>query len=61
MIFENMTWRCEVCGQERADAEISVLTYPLDGIPGAERNLKYCKNYYDCYKKAMLKAATRKI
>lgn len=55
--MENLTWKCVICGEERPDNEINVLTYPLKGLPGAEVNLKYCTKD-ECYKKALEKAKT---
>ena len=54
--MEEMTWNCEICGEERADRNISVLTYPIQGFEGAERNLKYCNGREECKKRAELKA-----
>lgn len=57
----NFTWKCEICGKERPDEDIDVLTYPLKDLPGGERNLKYCSDNDDCWKKAIEKSKTQKI
>jgi len=59
--MNNLTWHCEICKKEREDSKISVLTYQLEGLEGAERNLKYCNDNQDCYLKALNKAKTGKI
>lgn len=55
------TWRCDMCGDERPDHRISVLTYGIGNFPGAERNLKYCNDKDECYEKAVAKSRTGKI
>lgn len=59
----NWTWKCGVCGKERDDEDISVLTYPLEGFdPGtAEVNLKYCNDTQSCIDGAIEKAKTKKL
>ena len=47
--------------KEREDEDISVLTYLLNNLPGAERNLRYCNDNEECLKKAEEKAKTGKI
>lgn len=55
------TWNCEICREERPDANISVLTYPLKDLPRSTRNLKYCNDRDECHKKAIEKSKTGKI
>ncbi len=48
-----ITWRCDVCEQERADAHIDVLTVDISaglGLRpgGALRNIKYCNDRLEC-------------
>lgn len=51
------TWTCHSCGDERPDALIAVLTYPLAGFGGmAERNWRYCKDRPACLEKAQAAA-----
>lgn len=47
--FRNLTWKCEVCHQERPDNKISVVSRPLilSGISGME-NIKYCNDREEC-------------
>jgi hypothetical protein len=59
--WRNLTWKCGVCGKEREDRFISVLTYPLKDLPGGFVNLKYCNDNPDCLKLAQEKAKTEKI
>lgn len=55
----DLTWKCELCREERPDKYISVLTYEIDTFRYAERNLKYCNDRPECMNKALDKAATR--
>ncbi len=57
--MNELTWRCAICGEERPDNKIEVLTYPLKGLPGAERNLKYCNDKEDCQQRAIEKSKTQ--
>ena len=59
--MNNLTWKCEICGKERPDEKISVITYPIKNLPGAERNLKYCNDDKNCIKKAIKKSEIKKI
>ena len=55
------TWKCDLCGEERPDRFITVLTYPLKNLLGGRRNLKYCNDKNECIEKAVAKAKTREI
>jgi len=55
------TWKCEICGEERPDEDINVLTYPLKDLPGGERNLKYCNDNFVCPQRAFEKSKTGKV
>jgi len=57
-MLNNLTWKCEICGKERPDNKISVITYKLKNFPKAERNLKYCNDNPDCQKEAVETAET---
>ena len=48
------TWTCHICGKERPDEKISVLTYPLKDFVGAECNVRYCNNTGTCYARALV-------
>lgn len=56
-----MTWTCHICGKEREDEDISVFTYLLKDLPGAERNVRYCSDNPDCLRAAQEKGETGKI
>lgn len=59
--MDNMTWKCDICGEERPDNMIQVLSYPLIDMPGAERNLKFCHDRPECRAGAIEKSKTRRI
>jgi len=46
------TWKCHICGEERPDDKISVLTKPLviNGVPisGGQENIRYCNDKPAC-------------
>ena len=46
------TWTCHICGKEREDRFISVISGPLKGFKGARMNVRYCRDNDDCFKKA---------
>jgi len=52
MVFspDKLTWKCHVCGDERPDAKISVLTKPLvvNGVVFGEQNIRYCNDRLAC-------------
>ena len=54
-------WTCAICGEKRWDSEIDVVSYPIEGLPGAERNIKYCNDKEACIKGAEDKMKTGKI
>ena len=56
-----MTWTCHICGKERGDENINVLTYFLKDLPGAERNIRYCNDNEECFAGAQEKLKTGKI
>lgn len=58
MIF---TWKCDICGKQKLDEDIRVLSYPLKDFPLSTRNLKYCADNKECYDKAILKSKTGKM
>lgn len=45
------TWKCHICGKERPDANISVMSKPIAGLPGATQNIRYCNDREECKKK----------
>jgi len=46
------TWKCHICGEERPNGKISVLTKPLiingQVVPGAGQNIRYCNDRPAC-------------
>jgi len=54
-------WKCEICEKQRPDEFIDVISYPLKGLLGATRNLKYCNDNPKCKKLAKQIAKTGKI
>ena len=42
------TWTCHICGRERPDSAISVMTYPLREMAGGEYNVRYCNDDERC-------------
>lgn len=61
MNLNDLTWICDICGKERPDRNIAVITYPIKDWENAERNLKYCNDNQDCINKAILKHVTREV
>ena len=49
------TWRCQICGKERPDNKIDVVSYAVKDLPNAEVNIKYCNDSMDCYMGALEK------
>lgn len=52
-----MYWKCHICGRERSDIKISVLTTDIskkhDLPPGTmKENVRYCNDDADCIEKA---------
>ncbi len=47
---EPLTWKCHICGEERPDASISVLTKPLviNGMQCGNQNIRYCNDNPAC-------------
>ena len=52
----HLTWRCDICKEERPDDKIDVAYRPLRGLedqfPDARFNLKYCNDKTDCKARA---------
>jgi len=44
------TWKCHICGEERPDDKISVVTKPLiiNGQACGEQNIRYCNDRPAC-------------
>ena len=49
------TWHCGICKRERADEAISIISFPMKGLPGATINIKYCNDDPKCYQGVMKK------
>lgn len=54
MSLKNLKWTCHICGRERPDDKISVLTKPLimGGKVVGEQNIRYCNDSPECVEKA---------
>jgi len=56
MVFDpqTLTWTCHVCREERPDAQISVLSTPVEFPNGvvATQNVRYCNDRPACVKGA---------
>ncbi len=48
------TWKCHICGYERPDSKISVLTKPLmrNGRGFGLQNIRYCNDKPGCVEEA---------
>jgi len=48
------TWKCHICGEERPNGKISVLTKPLiiNGKACGEQNIRYCNDRPTCIERA---------
>ena len=46
------TWKCHICGDERPDEKISVLSKPIvtngQVVPGGQQNIRYCNDRPAC-------------
>lgn len=44
------TWKCHICGEERPDDKISVLSKPLviNGEVCGDQNIRYCNDRVAC-------------
>lgn len=44
------SWKCHICGRERPDEKISVLTKPviIKGQACGEQNIRYCNDRPEC-------------
>lgn len=52
--MSELTWTCHICGRERPDDKISVMTKPLafEGGVVADQNVRYCNDNPSCYETA---------
>lgn len=48
--FENLSWKCHICGDSRPDAKISVRSTPLmiNGRECGSQNIRYCNDKQSC-------------
>ena len=46
-------WTCHICGKDRPDSCIGVMSYPMKGLPGATINARYCTDNPNCRKEAL--------
>ena len=49
-MFNNLTWKCHICGENRSDDKISVRTTPLiiSGREMGSQNIRYCNDNEKC-------------
>jgi len=55
------TWTCHICGKERPDEKIGVVTGQLRMVPNAEINIRYCNDNLACETEARIKASIGKF
>jgi len=57
------TWTCHICGRERPDNRISVLTKPLimNGKVVGEQNIRYCNDNPKCLEGAKKFSHTKEV
>jgi len=50
MELTRLTWKCHICGEERPDDKIWVVTKPLiiNGEVVGEQNIRYCNDRRRC-------------
>jgi len=52
MELKRLTWTCHICGEERPDDKISVLSKHIiingQVIPGGHQNIRYCNDRPTC-------------
>lgn len=46
------SWTCHICGEERPDSLIGVATGFIKDLPGAQINIRYCRDKFECEKSA---------
>lgn len=48
------TWKCHICGKERPDDKISVVSRPIvaNGQVIGQQNVRYCNDNADCIRRA---------
>ena len=53
-MFDNLTWKCHICGEDRPDDKISIRTSPLiiNGREMGSQNIRYCNDNNDCIEKS---------
>lgn len=55
-MFEDLTWTCHICSDERPDAAISVHKQPVLSDLGddlIQRNIRYCNDRPSCHEGAI--------
>ena len=50
--LRHLTWKCHICGDERPDEKIPVLSKPLiingQVVLGSQQNIRYCNDRSTC-------------
>jgi len=60
-MYDTITFKCDMCGEQKESELISFLYYNITGRPGMEISLKYCVDNYNCRAEAEEKAKTGKL
>ena len=47
--MNDLTWTCHICGEERPDRLIGVVSFPYKGLSGAMMNIRYCFDKKECH------------
>lgn len=52
--MKGTSWTCHICGRERPDDKISVVSKPIvfEGRCIGEQNIRYCNDNEECMRKA---------
>jgi len=61
-VFNNLIWKCHICGEERSDDKISVYTSPFifQGHEIGHQNVRYCNDKSDCKEKVKIFSFVKK-
>ncbi len=53
-MFDNLTWKCHICGKDKPDGKISVRTTPMiiGGRKMGDQDIRYCNDNNDCIEKS---------
>lgn len=53
--MRELSWTCHICGRERPDDKISVVSKPImiEGRIIGQQNIRYCNDNEECIQKAL--------